>query len=96
MDLLIHILFAVFLVLFYVRAKRGFLVNEKRRPIFIFDLILLLGATIYTAPIVYNSVMSHSSMGRISPINAMRVLLAIISIFIIIAGVKLLLKSKGE
>ena len=96
MEFLMYILFAVFLVLFYIRATKGFLVNEKRRPLFIFELILLLGATIYSLPVVYNDVVNDISMARLSPMTAMRVLLVVIAVFILCSGVKLLLKKRGE
>lgn len=95
MDFIIYLLFAIFLILFYIRASKGFLANEKRRPLFIFELILLLGATIYSLPNVYSDVLNDIAQSRVSPLTAMRVLLVIIALYILLSGTKLLLKKRG-
>lgn len=95
MEFLIYLLFAIFLVFFYIRASKGFLANEKRRPLLILELVLLLGATIYSFPVVYNSVLLDIQESRLSPITAMRVLLVIIALFILISFAKIFIK-KGK
>ncbi len=96
MEFVIYLLFAIFLVLFYKRASKGFLMNEKRRPLFILELVLLLGATIYSLPVVYNNVMTDIQASRLSPITAMRVLLIIIALFILVSCVKLFTKKGNK
>lgn len=70
--------------------------NEKRRPLFILELVLLLGATIYSLPVVYNNVMTDIQASRLSPITAMRVLLIIIALFILVSCVKLFTKKGNK
>ncbi len=95
MEFLIYLLFAIFLVFFYIRATKGFGENEKRRPLLILELVLLLGATIYSLPVVYNNVLLDIEASRLSPITAMRVLLVIIALFILVSFAKIFIK-KGK